>query len=222
MCNLEIQLILKVMSHTKVLIFISACFICLVKCLYCVASVNWITPKSLIRSLSFISVGAVAVVQWLCLETRSEHFWLAAVSQQWQDILKIKNVEMFISTGRKKTKNSENSCHCCSLQWQYKHKCQHWGGPGCLSKMWHGWSGVCWATRLCYYPAGILETTPLAILTMGGSHVHICFVWMHNAQYIHCCFCACASRCSKLPNLFLCDISRLIPCFFSIWLFLSY
>lgn len=137
-----------------------------------------------------------------------------------------KNIEMsMISLGRKNPQHKPMSLFSTMTISTQMSTLRCTGGPGWLSKMWHWWSCVCWAARLCYYPAGFLETTPPDVLTVEGSHVHICFVWMHNAQYIHCCFlrqCVLLQGCSKLPNLFLCDISRLIPCFFSICLLPSY
>lgn len=112
-----------------------------------------------------------------------------------------KNIEMsMISLGRKNPQHKPMSLFSTMTISTQMSTLRCTGGPGWLSKMWHWWSCVCWAARLCYYPAGFLETTPPDVLTVEGSHVHICFVWMHNAQYIHCCFCASASCCRAAPN----------------------
>ncbi len=111
-----------------------------------------------------------------------------------------KNIEMsMISLGRKKNPKPMSPLFSTMTISTEMSTLRCTAGPGWLSKMWHWWSCVCWAARLCYYPTRFLETTPPDVLTVEGSHVHICFVWMHNAQYIHCCFCS-ASCCRAAPN----------------------
>lgn len=96
----------------------------------------------------------------------------------------------------------KRSTNPCSLQWQYQHKCQHWGvstrpgGRGCSWAARCGTTWADWAGGLCFYPenmlAGLVAMENLRVC-LDASSIFTTAVFTSSLIRV-------ASRCRLPPN----------------------